>query len=74
MPKKSKCQIAEVLRKIIEDESDEDVDLTPAKHAIVNMLQKNKMGKKPRVVGMKLFIGNKLPKGFVKVTKVKKIN
>ena len=70
--KQKPCPIAEVLRKIIEDESNDEVDLDPAKLAFVNMIKKKCNGK-PQVLGMKLKLAPRLKKGYKKITVVKKI-
>ena len=70
--KQKPCPIAEVLRKIIEDESNDEVDLDPAKLAFVNMIKKKSSGK-PQVLGMKLKLAPRLKKGYKRITIVRKI-
>lgn len=66
-----KCKIAKLLEDVVTS-GDSEIDIGPAKQALLDMISK-KAKKKGGVMSMKIHVSTKVPKGYRKVMKVKKL-
>lgn len=77
MPSKKpkKCEVAALIGKLLENEDEDPVDLTPVKTAISKLIHSTVVSNGEYTLAVKVVLkkGKSVPKGFHRITSIKKI-